>query len=80
MVLFAGLLKVVFSGLQYLTVTNKVAVDIVDRVHGTGSPEIRLWRPLSAIPVDIVDVVRGTDSSDGSALSSMGLARHVQLF
>jgi len=41
---------------------NEVVVDFVDRVHGTGFPEIRSWRPLSAIPVEIVDVVAGTDS------------------
>ena len=42
---------------------KEVVVDFVDRVHGTGSPEIRLWRPLSAFPVEFVDVVRGTDGS-----------------
>jgi len=42
---------------------KEVVVDFVDRVHGTGSPEIRPWRPLSAIPVEIVDVVPGTDGS-----------------
>ena len=41
---------------------KEVAVDFVDRVHGTGSPEIRPWRPQLAIPVEFVDVVRGTDS------------------
>ena len=41
---------------------NEVVVDFVDRVHGTGSPEIRPWRPLIAIPVEIVDVVTGTDN------------------
>jgi len=42
---------------------KEVVVDFVDRVHGTGFPEIRPWRPLIAIPVEIVDVVAGTDSS-----------------
>lgn len=41
---------------------KEVVVDFVDRVHGTGSPEIRPWRPLITIPVGIVDVVTGTDS------------------
>jgi hypothetical protein len=41
---------------------NEVVVDFVDRVHGTGFPEIRSWRPQLAIPVEIVDVVAGTDS------------------
>ena len=41
---------------------NEVVVEFVDRVHGTGFPEIRPWRPLLAIPVEIVEVVRGTDS------------------
>ena len=36
----------------------EVVVDFVDRVHGTGFPEIRLWKPLSAIPVEFVDVGR----------------------
>ena len=40
---------------------KEVVVDFVDRVHGTGFPEIRPWKPLIAIPVDIVDVVTGTD-------------------
>ena len=40
---------------------NEVAVDFVDRVHGTGFHEIRPWRPLLAIPVENVDVVTGTD-------------------
>jgi hypothetical protein len=40
---------------------GQVVVDFVDRVHGTGFPEIRPWRPLSAIPVEIVDVLTGTD-------------------
>jgi hypothetical protein len=44
---------------------KEVVVDFVDRVHGTGFPEIRPWRPRSAIPVEFVDVVRGTDSSGG---------------
>lgn len=39
-----------------------ISVDFVDRVHGTGSPEIRPWRPRFAIPVEFVDVVPGTDS------------------
>ena len=39
----------------------EVVVDFVDRVHGTGFPEIRPWRPLIAIPVEFVDVVTGTD-------------------
>ena len=38
-------------------------MDFVDRVHGTGFPKIRPWRPRLAIPVEIVDVVAGTDSS-----------------
>ncbi len=38
-------------------------MDFVDRVHGTGSPEIRPWRPQLAIPVEIVDFVPGTDGS-----------------
>jgi len=42
---------------------NEVVVEIVDRVHGTGFPEIRPWKPLLAIPVEIVDVLTGTDSS-----------------
>jgi len=42
----------------------------VDRVHGTGFPEIKPWRPLSAIPVEMVDVVPGTD---GSSLPSRRL-------
>ena len=42
---------------------NEVAVEFVDRVHGTGFPEIRPWRPRLAIPVEIVDVVAGTDSA-----------------
>jgi len=37
------------------------AVEFVDRVHGTGFPEIRLRKPLSAIPVEFVDVVTGID-------------------
>ncbi len=37
-------------------------MDFVDRVHGTGFPEIRPWRPLSAIPVEFVDIVAGTES------------------
>jgi len=41
---------------------NEVAVDFVDRVHGTGFQEIRSWRPLIANPVEIVDVLTGTDS------------------
>ncbi len=41
----------------------EVVVDFVDRVHGTGFPEIRPLRPQLAIPVEFVDVVRGTDSS-----------------
>ena len=41
---------------------GQVVVDFVDRVHGTGFPEIRPWRPRLAIPVEIVEVVRGTDS------------------
>ena len=41
---------------------NEVVVDFVDRVHGTGFPEIRPWRPRLAIPVEIVDVLTGTDS------------------
>jgi len=40
-----------------------VVVDFVDRVHGTGFPEIRPWKPLIAIPVEFVDVVTGTDGS-----------------
>ena len=40
---------------------NEVVVEFVDRVHGTGFPEIRLWRPQLAIPVEIVDVLTGTD-------------------
>jgi len=40
---------------------KEVVVDFVDRVHGTGFQEIRLWRPLIAIPVEFVDVVTGTD-------------------
>jgi len=39
----------------------EVVVDFVDRVHGTGSPEIRPWRPQLAIPVEFVDVLTGTD-------------------
>ncbi len=39
----------------------EVVVDFVDRVHGTGFPEIRPWRPQLAIPVEFVDVVAGTD-------------------
>ena len=39
-------------------------MEFVDRVHGTGFPEIRPWRPLIAIPVEIVEVVAGTDGSD----------------
>ncbi len=42
---------------------KEVVVDFVDRVHGTGFPEIRPWRPLIAIPVEFVDVVTGTDGS-----------------
>ncbi len=41
---------------------KEVVVDFVDRVHGTGFPEIRPWRPLIAIPVEFVEVVTGTDS------------------
>ncbi len=41
---------------------KEVVVDFVDRVHGTGFPEIRPWKPLIAIPVEFVDVVTGTDS------------------
>jgi hypothetical protein len=41
----------------------EVVVDFVDRVHGTGSPEIRPWRPQLAIPVEFVDVLTGTDGS-----------------
>jgi hypothetical protein len=41
---------------------NEVVVEFVDRVHGTGFPEIRSWRPRLAIPVEIVEVVAGTDS------------------
>lgn len=41
---------------------NEIVVDFVDRVHGTGFPEIRPWRPLIAIPVEFVEVVTGTDS------------------
>ena len=37
---------------------NEVVVEFVDRVHGTGFPEIRPWRPRLAIPVEIVDVGR----------------------
>ena len=40
---------------------KEVVVDFVDRVHGTGFPEIRLWKPLIAIPVDDVDFLTGTD-------------------
>ena len=46
---------------------KEVVVDFVDRVHGTGFPEIRPWRPRLAIPVEFVDVVRGTDGSDGAS-------------
>jgi|GEM_PF-3380765 len=42
---------------------NEVVVEFVDRVHGTGFPEIRLWRPQLAIPVEFVDVVTGTDGN-----------------
>jgi len=41
-------------------------VDFVDRVHGTGFPEILPWRPYLAIPVEFVEVVRGTDSQGRS--------------
>ena len=41
---------------------KEFVVEFVDRVHGTGFPEIRSWRPQLAIPVEIVDVVAGTDS------------------
>jgi len=44
---------------------KEVVVDFVDRVHGTGFPEIRPWRPLIAFPVEFVDVVTGTDSCCG---------------
>ena len=37
-------------------------MEFVDRVHGTGFPENRHWRPHLAIPVEIVDVLTGTDS------------------
>jgi hypothetical protein len=43
---------------------KEVVVDFGDRVHGTGFPEIRPWRPQLAIPVEFVDVVTGTDSCD----------------
>jgi len=36
-------------------------VDFVDRVHGTGFPEIRPRKPHSALPVDDVDFLTGTD-------------------
>ncbi len=49
---------------------KEVVVDIVDRVHGTGFPEIRPWRPLIAIPVEFVDVVTGTDNARGAWESS----------
>ena len=51
---------------------KEVVVDFVDRVHGTGFPEIRPWRPQLAIPVDIVDVLAGTDSS--------GIASRIENF
>ena len=56
---------------------NEVVVDFVDRVHGTGSPEIRPWRPQLTIPVEFVDVVPGTDSSavslqDKAQIDSIG--------
>ncbi len=54
----------------------EVVVDFVDRVHGTGFPEIRPWRPLSAIPVEFVDVVTGTDSSDGCIAGGQDEADH----
>jgi hypothetical protein len=50
-------------GLSYLKEPcyNEVVVEFVDRVHGTGFPEIRHWRPRLAIPVEIVDVLTVTD-------------------
>jgi len=36
-------------------------VDFVDRVHGTGFPEIRPRKPHSALPMDDVDFLTGTD-------------------
>jgi len=49
----------------------EVVVDFVDRVHGTGFPEIKPWRPRFAIPVEFVDVVTGTDSCPSTMISTV---------
>jgi len=55
-------------------------VDFVDRVHGTGFPEIRPWKPRLAIPVEIVEVLTGTDSCIQVAMqyASAGAAISIQ--
>jgi hypothetical protein len=52
-------------------------VDFVDRVHGTGFPEIRPWRPRLAIPVEIVEVLTGTDSYQGQDIGEHPLHDHL---